>query len=407
MLLGGEPGAGKSAALSLLVATAALDPSCGCGCWTASWSSCRRGRRARSGSPARTSTRRSRCCGTVRAEMEDRYRELLARGSAQDHPRRRPGAAPGRLRRARVLPRRRGPQATRRVRRAAARPGRTRPRCRRDRVRGDPEAGRRRRPLRVAGSVRVPARAALQHAAGVGHDPRPGLGQLRATAPPRSRPGQRGVGYLLAEDGLPVRMRGFYLPDEQITSDRRARRRCARRRLARWWRSGASVMSARERAKANANALRANGLTIARIADRLGVPRATVGGWLRGRGEWYEVRECALCGERFIAASGRQRFCTRKHAAKHRRVFGPPTARERIRERARASSRPSSPPCAPSSTREPSTPIASARGSSRPSSPTCAANSTRERSTRTVNGRGSLRPNSSRSAAGSTCGTAA
>jgi S-DNA-T family DNA segregation ATPase FtsK/SpoIIIE len=30
-------------------------------------------------------------------------------------------------------------------------------------------------------------------------------------------PGQRGVGYLLAEDGLPVRMRGFYLPDEQIT----------------------------------------------------------------------------------------------------------------------------------------------------------------------------------------------
>jgi S-DNA-T family DNA segregation ATPase FtsK/SpoIIIE len=30
-------------------------------------------------------------------------------------------------------------------------------------------------------------------------------------------PGQRGVGYLLAEDGMPVRMRGFYLLDEQVT----------------------------------------------------------------------------------------------------------------------------------------------------------------------------------------------
>jgi S-DNA-T family DNA segregation ATPase FtsK/SpoIIIE len=30
-------------------------------------------------------------------------------------------------------------------------------------------------------------------------------------------PGRRGVGYLLAEDGLPVRVRGFYLPDAQLT----------------------------------------------------------------------------------------------------------------------------------------------------------------------------------------------
>ena len=35
----------------------------GCGCWMASWSSCRCGRRAPSGSPAPTSMRRSRCCG--------------------------------------------------------------------------------------------------------------------------------------------------------------------------------------------------------------------------------------------------------------------------------------------------------------------------------------------------------
>jgi DNA segregation ATPase FtsK/SpoIIIE-like protein len=31
-------------------------------------------------------------------------------------------------------------------------------------------------------------------------------------------PGQRGVGLLLAEDGTPVRMRGYYLPDEEITA---------------------------------------------------------------------------------------------------------------------------------------------------------------------------------------------
>jgi hypothetical protein len=30
-------------------------------------------------------------------------------------------------------------------------------------------------------------------------------------------PADRGVGYLLAEDGLPVKLRTFYLDDEQIT----------------------------------------------------------------------------------------------------------------------------------------------------------------------------------------------
>jgi hypothetical protein len=31
-------------------------------------------------------------------------------------------------------------------------------------------------------------------------------------------PGDRGVGYLLAEDGLPVRLRTFYLDDAQLTT---------------------------------------------------------------------------------------------------------------------------------------------------------------------------------------------
>jgi hypothetical protein len=100
-------------------------------------------------------------------------------------------------------------------------------------------------------------------------------------------------------------------------------------------------MMARERARANALALRANGLSIRQIAQRLGVAHGTVADWLRGRGEWYEIRECQLCGERFIAASGPHRFCTRAHAAKHRRVFGPlatargcpPNTLERYRQR--------------------------------------------------------------------------
>jgi hypothetical protein len=94
-------------------------------------------------------------------------------------------------------------------------------------------------------------------------------------------------------------------------------------------------MTRRERAKANAPGLRANGVSIRQIADRLDLPTGTVGGWLRGRGEWYELRTCELCGERFIAATGRQRFCTRQHARMHPRVFGPPTLRERYQQRAR------------------------------------------------------------------------
>jgi transcriptional regulator with XRE-family HTH domain len=95
-------------------------------------------------------------------------------------------------------------------------------------------------------------------------------------------------------------------------------------------------MTPRERAKAHALALRANGLSVRQVAERVGVPRGTVADWLRGRGEWYEIRECALCGDRFIATSGRQRFCTPQHRAKHRRVFGPPSALDAYRERARA-----------------------------------------------------------------------
>jgi hypothetical protein len=90
-----------------------------------------------------------------------------------------------------------------------------------------------------------------------------------------------------------------------------------------------------ERAYGQALALRANGFSIRAIAQRIGVSRATVGGWLHGRGEWSEFRTCQLCGERFVAGSGAQRFCTPEHADKHHRAIAAPRAIEAYRQRPR------------------------------------------------------------------------
>ena len=66
-----------------------------------------------------------------------------------------------------------------------------------------------------------------------------GQGWASAGADASTIPGaQRGVGYLLAEGERPIRLRGFYLDDDDVHGDRRARRRAPRRRLARGRRRG-------------------------------------------------------------------------------------------------------------------------------------------------------------------------
>ena len=77
----------------------------------------------------------------------------------------------------------------------------------------------------------------MHDAAGLGHDPRAGLGVDR-----RGRveiPGaQRGVGYLLAEGERPIRMRGFYLDDDDVTA---IAERAAARRADKWLAEGVSA----------------------------------------------------------------------------------------------------------------------------------------------------------------------
>jgi S-DNA-T family DNA segregation ATPase FtsK/SpoIIIE len=216
VLLGGEPGAGKSAALSLLVATAALDPSCRL--WLLDgklvelsvWAPCAERLAGPNVDEAIALLR------AVRAVMEERYRELLARGQRKIS---------------------RGDQLLLHLvvcdelafyLAAEDRKQRTEfTELLRDLVARGRAAG-----IIVVAATQKPAsdvvpsalrdlfgfRLALRCNTPQASDTILGQGWASAGYSAATiAPGRRGVGYLLAEDGLPVRLRGFYLPDEQIT----------------------------------------------------------------------------------------------------------------------------------------------------------------------------------------------
>jgi transcriptional regulator with XRE-family HTH domain len=67
-----------------------------------------------------------------------------------------------------------------------------------------------------------------------------------------------------------------------------------------------------ERVRHEAKVLRSQGNSIRVIAAELGVPRATVGGWLRGTtAQPSYSRVCFICGRSFTAKRSHARSCGR------------------------------------------------------------------------------------------------
>src|SRR5215208_1250937 len=180
VLIGGEPGAGKSAALSMLVATAALDPTARV--WLldgklvelAAWAPVAERLAGPDGEQAIKLLR------DVREEMETRYRELLASGLRKVP---REDGLPlhlvvcDELAFYLTLPDKRLRQEFAELLRDLVARGRAAGVIV---VAATQKARRGRRPVGAARPVRIPPGAAVQHTAGLRHDPRARLGLRRS-----------------------------------------------------------------------------------------------------------------------------------------------------------------------------------------------------------------------------------
>jgi hypothetical protein len=215
VLMGGEPGAGKSAALSLLVATAALDPSARL--WLldgklvelSAWVPCAQRFAGFSMESAIGLLRE------LREEMEARYRELLARGKRKIS---REDRLPLHLVVCDELAMYLGSEDRKQQREFAE--------LLRDLVARGRAAG-----VIVCAATQKPAsdvvpsalrdlfgfRLALRCNTPQASDTILGQGWAsHGHSAATIAPGQRGVGLLLAEDGTPTRLRGFHLTDADV-----------------------------------------------------------------------------------------------------------------------------------------------------------------------------------------------
>lgn len=83
-----------------------------------------------------------------------------------------------------------------------------------------------------------------------------------------------------------------------------------------------------------ARVLRAQGDSVTVIARTLGVPRSTVGDWVRGMAEQAAmIRYCAWCGDAFLSQRCDRRFCCDNHRDAARVRKSPTTPFERSVDR--------------------------------------------------------------------------
>ena len=187
MLIGGEPGGGKSVALQLIVAHGALSADCrlilvdGKRVELGLWKACADRFIGPSVDDAIDTLK------WLQGQIDERTGVAARPQAAQDHPGAGLAGVPdaggrGRL----LLGHRRHPGPAEGVQRAQPRHRRPRPGTGHHPGRGHPAALRGHHPHLAAGPVRLPVGVPLLHRSQLGHDPRATAGPTRDTRPPRS-----------------------------------------------------------------------------------------------------------------------------------------------------------------------------------------------------------------------------